>query len=169
MKYNQYIVSYILSMPLHFRYRLILLILFCAMSLLISAQHKHPDAGLYKVIQQQDSLLFTAFNNRNIEGMSKFFSTELEIYQDNTGVRNYAETISAFKDLFSKDYLLTRTLVPGTLEVYPIKDFGAIETGLHRFSHIENGKPESAVFKFMDIWEKTAKGWMIKRLITYDH
>jgi hypothetical protein len=156
-------------MPLHFRYRLIFLLLFCAMSLLISAQNTHRDTALYKLIQQQDSLLFTAFNSRNLEGMSKFFSNGLELYQDNTGVRNYAETMSAFKDLFSKDYLLTRTLVPGTLEVYPIKDFGAIETGLHRFSHIENGKPESAVFKFMHIWEKTEKGWKIKRLITYDH
>jgi ketosteroid isomerase-like protein len=137
--------------------------------LLIKAQPAHPDPVLYATIRQQDSLLFAAFNGRNIKELSKFFSTELELYQDNTGVRNYQETMAAFADLFTKEYVLTRELVPGSLEVYPIKGFGAIETGSHRFSHIENGKPESAVFKFTHVWEKTAEGWKIKRLITYDH
>lgn len=156
-------------MPLQFRYRFLLVSLFCALVLLIKAQPAHPDPVLYKTIHEQDSLLFTAFNSRNIQALSKFFSMDLELYQDNTGVRNYQQTMDAFADLFKKDYVLTRELVAGSMEVYPIKGFGAIETGSHRFSHIENGKPESAVFKFTHIWEKTAEGWKIKRLITYDH
>ena len=35
----------------------------------------------------------------------------------------------------------------GTLEVHPIKDFGAIEIGTHQFRHIENGKEEIRIAK----------------------
>ena len=50
--------------------------------------------------------------------------------------------------------MLIRQLVPGSLEVYPIKDYGAIETGRHTFTHTENGKPQVGTFKFMQIWQK---------------
>ena len=49
---------------------------------------------------------------------------------------------------------ITRTLVEGTLEVYPIKDYGAIEVGAHRFCHTENGKEECGSFKFVTVWRK---------------
>ncbi len=113
--------------------------------------------------------MFRAFNTRNIETLRQFFDTNLEVYQDNIGVRNYSESMGAFAGLFKKDYVLTRTLIPGSMEVYPIKDYGAIQTGLHTFSHVENGKPESATFKFMHIWQKQNGSWKITRLITYDH
>jgi hypothetical protein len=31
--------------------------------------------------------------------------------------------------------VMIRELVPGTLQVYPVKDYGAIEMGVHRFHH----------------------------------
>ena len=124
---------------------------------------------LYQAIRLQDSLLFVAFNTKDLNRMKQFFTADLEVFQDNVGVRNYKETIHAFGELFQKDYVLTRRLVAGTLEVYPIKDFGAIETGSHEFCHAENGKQECAVFKFTHIWQQTDSGWQIKRLVTYDH
>jgi hypothetical protein len=127
------------------------------------------DKNLFDTIVLQDSLLFAAFNARDLEKMKAYFSIDLEVYQDNTGVRSFEETIAAFQGLFEKDYVLTRELEAGTMEVYPIKDFGAIETGKHTFSHIENGKLEEATFKFVHIWEKKDGGWKITRLITYDH
>jgi ketosteroid isomerase-like protein len=120
-------------------------------------------------IARMDSLLFHAFNTRDLEAMKQFFDTGIEVYQDNIGMRNYSEAMGAFAGVFKKDYVLTRTLVPGSMEVYPIKDYGAIETGLHTFSHVENGKPESTTFKFMHIWRKQNGKWKITRLITYNH
>jgi hypothetical protein len=127
------------------------------------------SGSLYKEIAHVDSLMFNAFNSRNIEGLKRYFDLSLEVYQDNTGLRNYKEAVSAFTELFKKDYVLTRTLVPGSMEVYPIKDYGAIQTGRHMFSHIENGKLQQATFKFMQIWQKKDGTWKITRLITYDH
>jgi hypothetical protein len=129
-----------------------------------------PTSGvLYNEILHMDSVLFNAFNSRDINKLMQCFDPGLELYQDNIGVRNYSQTAEAFDGLFKKDYILTRKPVPGSIEVYPIKDYGAIETGQHTFSHIENGKPETATFKFMHVWQKKEGIWRITRLITYDH
>lgn len=152
----------------------ILLICFLLFSLVArgAAQTHKQDAHagpLYRELVTMDSLLFRAFNTRDLDGMKKYFSTDLEVYQDNTGFRSYGETMTSFKELFTKDYVLTRELVQGSMEVYPIRDFGAIQTGLHVFSHMEDGKMVRGTFKFLHVWEKTREGWKIKRLITYDH
>jgi ketosteroid isomerase-like protein len=55
------------------------------------------------------------------------------------------------------------------MEVYPIKDFGAIQTASHIFSHVENGKLEKGTFKFVHIWKKENGSWKVCRVITYDH
>ncbi|MES2006246.1 MAG: nuclear transport factor 2 family protein [Bacteroidota bacterium] len=130
---------------------------------------KEEAKQLYAEIAKMDSLLFNAFNTRDIAGLKKYFASDLEVYQDNTGLRNYSQTIASFTDLFAKDYVLTRELVKNSMEVYPVKDFGAIQTGSHRFCHVENGKLQCGTFKFMHIWQKTGEGWKIRRLVTYDH
>src|SRR5579862_128731 len=104
---------------------------------------------LFDEIAMLDSLQFGAFNSRNLDLLMNYFDSSLELYQDNTGLRNYDQTKQAFGSLFKMSYVLTRKLVPGTMEVYPIKDYGAIETGHHTFSHIENGQLETGTFKFM--------------------
>ena len=45
-----------------------------------------------------------------------------------------------FESMFAQGNNMTRELVGNTLEVYPIKDYGAIEIGAHRFCHVENGQ-----------------------------
>jgi hypothetical protein len=124
---------------------------------------------LYNQIRQQDSLLFVAFNSQNLDGMKAFFDQGLELFQDNTGVRNYDQVITAFGGIFKQGFVLTRKLVPGSLEVYPIKDYGAIETGQHTFSHTENGQLIVGTFKFLHIWQHKDGVWKITRIVTYDH
>jgi hypothetical protein len=127
------------------------------------------DSTLYSTVYRQDSLLFAAFNSGNFELFKRFFSGELQIYQDNIGVRNYDESVAAFEGLFTGNYKLTRTLLKETLEVYPIKNFGAIETGQHTFCHPENGKPDCGTYKFVHIWTNQKGTWKIVKIITYNH
>ena len=124
---------------------------------------------LYNEIAQVDSLQFDAFNTRNLDHLMYYFDNSLELYQDNTGVRNYDQTRLAFGSLFKMNYVLTRKLVPGSMEVYPIKDYGAIETGQHTFSHVENGQLQVNTYKFMQIWQKKDAVWRVTREITYGH
>jgi hypothetical protein len=127
------------------------------------------DKPLYDTIYCQDSILFQAFNTRDLEKLKTFFAANLEVYQDNIGVRSYEQSVEAFRGLFSLDYTLTRSLVKGSLEVYPVKDYGAIETGSHTFCHKENGILVCGTFKFVHIWEHQNGKWKISRIITYDH
>jgi ketosteroid isomerase-like protein len=124
---------------------------------------------LYNEIAQLDSLQFGAFNTQNLDGLMNYFDSSLELYQDNTGVRNYDQTRQAFGSLFKMNYVLTRKLVPNSMEVYPIKDYGAIETGQHTFSHVENGQLQSNTYKFMQIWRKKDGVWRVTREMTYGH
>jgi hypothetical protein len=140
----------------------------------MNAQTKHEtyvpaDKVLFETIRTQDSLLFHAFNTRDLTKLKTLFATDLEVYQDNVGLRNYEQTITAFTELFKKDYVLIRTLNAGSLEVYPVKDYGAIETGSHSFCHVENGKQECGTFKFLHIWQQQNGLWKLKKIITYDH
>ena len=77
--------------------------------------------------------------------------------------------VDAASHLHHGTFAADQAAVPGSIEVYPVKDYGAIQTGLHNFSHVENGKPQAATFKFLHIWRKRNGAWKITRLITYDH
>ena len=124
---------------------------------------------LYNEIAHMDSVLFNAFNDRDMATFKPLFSTDLEWYQDNDGLVPYKTVFKNFANTFKREYKLTRELVPGSLEVHPIKGYGAIEIGVHRFRHIENGKEEIGTFKFLMIWQKKNGLWKITRVVSYDH
>lgn len=149
-----------------------LTILFLLLAGLSRAQkHKSDPAQvkLYAEILHMDSLLFNAFNSRDLATMKTLFTRDLELYQDNDGKKDYPTVFSSFADMFKRDYVLKRELVPGSMEVYPIKNYGAIQTAEHKFCHVENGKLDCGVFKFVHIWKNENGSWKISRVITYDH
>lgn len=127
------------------------------------------DKTLYDTILYHDSLLFEAFNSRNFDRFKLFFDDSLEIYQDNIGLRNFEQSMEAFKNLFSMDFVMNRQLVQNSVEVYPIKNYGAIQTGKHTFCHKENGKMDCGTYKFVHIWRHKDGKWKITRIVTYDH
>jgi hypothetical protein len=145
------------------------IIMLIAISIAGNKAAAQTSGPLFNEIAHLDSLQFGAFNSRNLDQLMNYFDSSLELYQDNTGVRNYEQTKMAFGGLFKMNYVLSRKLVPGTMEVYPIKDFGAIETGHHTFSHMENGQLQTATYKFMQIWQKKGGIWRVTREITYGH
>jgi hypothetical protein len=64
---------------------------------------------------------------------------------------------------------LRRRLVPGSMEVYPIPGYGAVEVAAHEFCHEENGTTECGVFKFLHVWQKKDGQWSVTRAVSYDH
>ncbi|MES2374178.1 MAG: nuclear transport factor 2 family protein [Bacteroidota bacterium] len=124
---------------------------------------------LFNEIATMDSIMFEAFNTQNMGKFKPLFTEDLEWYQDNGGLIPYKTVFQNFENTFKKDYKLTRQLLKETLEVHPLKDYGAIEIGTHQFRHIENGKEEIGTFKFLMIWKKKDSKWRISRVISYDH
>ncbi|MGV3528014.1 MAG: nuclear transport factor 2 family protein [Flavisolibacter sp.] len=132
------------------------------------AQDSRAD-GLTLEILHMDSLMFNAFNSRDVETMKNLFDKDLEFYHDISGLMNYDKNMAATEETFASGTDLHRELVPGSTEVYPIKNYGAMQMGEHIFCHTENGKPDCGTFKFVHIWKKTPEGWKITRVISYGH
>jgi hypothetical protein len=125
--------------------------------------------SLYNEIAHMDSVLFNAFNSRDMEKFKTLFTTDLEFYHDKGGLTDYNYSIQSFANTIAQNNGLKRELVKGSLEVYPIKDYGAIQIGAHTFCHMENGKEDCGTFKFVHVWKKINNEWKITRVISYDH
>lgn len=129
------------------------------------------DPALFKEIYLADSLMFDAMNRQDLDGMMSYFDKNLEFYHDKGGLDNYEQTKTKLATLFKNNHNnnFRRTLVPGSLEVYPVPGYGAIESCLHRFCHLENGKDDCGTFKNVMVWKKTETGWKVTRVLSYDH
>lgn len=150
----------------------LIFILLIGISISGSAQEKKvaiTSKELFNEIEQMDSIMFQAFNSQNMEKFKSMFTEDLEWFQDNGGLIPYKTVFENFGNVFKNENKLSRELVKGSLEVYPIKDYGAIQIGRHQFKHIENGKLEIGTFKFLMIWQKKDGLWRISRVISYDH
>jgi len=124
---------------------------------------------LYKEIVQADSILFDAFNEHDLSKFRLLFTEDLEFYHDLGGFSLYKQTMESFDALFQQNNGMRRELVKGSLVIYPIKNFGAIEVGVHIFSHIENGRQIQGTFKFVHVWKNENGQWKISRVISYGH
>ena len=124
---------------------------------------------LYNTIAHMDSVLFNAFNSRDIQKLKTLFTEDLEFYHDKDGLTSYQNTIESFINLAAQKNDLKRELISGSLEIYPVKEYGAMQIGVHRFCHTENGKLDCGTFKFVHIWKKVNSEWKISRVVSYDH
>jgi ketosteroid isomerase-like protein len=151
----------------------VMIIVTCMMASLLSyAQEKKvapTSKALYNEIAHMDSVLFAAFNKQDMKTFKPLFTEDLEWFQDNGGLIPYDTVFKNFETVFRNESKLTRQLVKGSLEVHPIKDYGAIEIGTHQFRHMENGKEQIGTFRFLMIWQKKDNQWKISRVVSYDH
>jgi hypothetical protein len=134
-------------------------------------RHSPASNELYNEIAHMDSVMFDAFNAHDLEKLKTTFSETLEFYHDKGGLAGYEQSMNNFRSMFEKNKNtgLRRDMVKGSLEVYPIKDYGAVEICLHRFCHVENGKDDCGVFKNVMVWQNKNGVWKVTRVISYDH
>jgi len=152
-----------------YRFILIFSFLIGIKSFSFAQSSQNTSNDLYKEIFHMDSVLFNAFNSRDIDQFKNLFTEDLEFYHDKGGLTNYEYTINSLKTTASLNNQLKRELVKGSLEVYPIPGYGAMEIGAHTFCHNENGKQDCGTFKFVHIWKKNKDEWKITRVVSYGH
>lgn len=133
---------------------------------------KIVNLELYDVICKQDSILFSqGFNQCNFEVFNTMIQDSLEFYDDRSGLNTSKKIeITAFKDRCGTDNKsrIKRTLI--STEVFPLKGFGAVQTGVHGFYLPNTSKDEVIeIAKFIHIWENKNGNWSIKRIVSYDH
>jgi hypothetical protein len=152
---------------------LLLLSLLFSFSVRIDAQtpkNKASNDELSRTIAALDTAVFDAYNRCDLEKFGSFFTAELEFYHDNGGLTNRTRQSlveSVKNNICGK---VRRELVSGTLEVYPLNGYGAVEIGVHRFHHPGREKTEPVgEAKFIMLWQNTDGVWKITRVISFDH
>lgn len=129
------------------------------------------DAPLEQTISALDAAVFDAFNHcgdpGQLEKHASYFAENVEFYHDTGGVTwNRNDMLANTRKYVCGNF--TRELVPGTLQVYPIKDFGALSKGTHRFCQVSSGKCEGMA-DFTILWHRSGSQWQITRVLSYGH
>jgi hypothetical protein len=130
----------------------------------VHAQSNVQSDTLFKTIQSLDTQLFDAYNHCDLATLGAMVSDDLEFYHDQTGLSvGKAPFIAAIKQNICGK--VERTIVPGSMEVYPLKGYGAVEIGVHRFHHpSDDGVGEA---KFVMLWQNIKDGaWKVTRVIS---
>ena len=138
-----------------------------------------PTRQLTDEIAAADAALFSAFFDRcDITALSGMVTEDFEMFHDKGGrvAGSGKEFITSLEGTCARqktgeDYRARRELVAGSLKVYPLNNYGAVETGEHRFYQLLPGKPEKLVevALFTQVWKKEATGWKLARVVSYDH
>jgi ketosteroid isomerase-like protein len=123
--------------------------------------------ALYQTVAALDTKLFDAVNQCDMKTVDSMWAEDAEFYHDKTGLmvgrQNIVDAIK--NNLCGK---VTRQLVQGTLEVYQLNGYGAVEIGVHRFYH-PNDSANVGEAKFIHVWQNKDGVWKITRVISYDH
>jgi ketosteroid isomerase-like protein len=138
-----------------------------------------PTQALTEEIKAADAAFFSAFFDRcDVEALKALATDDLEMFHDKGGrvaasAQQFLDNIrgTCARQKTGEDYRARRELVPGSLKVYPLNNYGAIEIGEHRFYQLLPGKPEKLVeiALFTHVWKKEADGWKLARVLSYDH
>ena len=134
----------------------------------ITKNYRPDDPDLYDTIVKLDSIFFDAYNtcDRNLAKYAAFYAEDLEFYHDQGGLStSKADVVEGTRQNICGR--VTRELVPGSIEVYPIPGFGAIEYGLHKFHNNQQppGTP-AKVGRFTAVWRHDPDGWKLARVIS---
>ena len=127
-----------------------------------------PDnQKLFETIVEQDSIFFDAYNNcaTKLQLYSDYYLENLEFYHDKGGLMTSKSAVVSGTQI-NICGKVTRHVNKGSIEVYPIKDYGAIEIGLHQFHNVEEPDGLSHDSKFIIFWRKMNDDWKIEKVVS---
>lgn len=131
-----------------------------------------------ETIQQEilrlDSIFWQAYNDCDVPGMAEFLSEDLEFYHDKGGLTETKQNLVAGLETGlcgNTNQHLRRVAVMGTVEVFPLHNYGAIISGEHVFYVVPKAKEEylDGIAKFTHVWRYESGKWTMARVLSYDH
>lgn len=126
---------------------------------------------LFSTVANLDTELFDAFNHCSspdqLKKHASYLNPGLEFYHDKGGV-SWGRQDYIDKTRQNVCGHFRRVLTQGSLQVYPIKDYGAIEEGHHTFCEIASGTCFGEA-KFLIVWHHSPEGWEATRIFSYGH
>lgn len=126
--------------------------------------YKPESKALYDTIVRMDSTWEDSYNNCRMDVQEQLISDDLEFYHDRGGVMTSKKLLlEALKNNICGK--VTRELLKGSIEVYSINNYGAVEIGYHRFRN-KNEKSAGQYARFVHIWHNENGQWKITRVIS---
>ena len=138
-----------------------------------STQPKANQVGdaLFDTISALDTAVFDSFNDCSslgqLEKHASYSPRGVEFYHDTGGVTWTRQDMIANTEKYVCGKF-RRELVSGSLKVFPLKDFGSIEQGVHRFCQFKTGDCEGMA-DFLIVWRNQGDTWQITRVLSYGH
>lgn len=130
------------------------------------AQDATRSGPLFDELARMDRELFeAAFVTCDAGRFRALFTDDAEFYHDRTGA-SFGEAARTMKSC-PRDNGVTRTLIPGSLEVYPMQGYGAVQIGRHSFARKD--EPGAEVARFVHLWKLDNGGWRLARVLSFDH
>ena len=143
----------------------VIVVLTSFMPVFVFPDGEDTPASLYDSIATMDAMWEDAYNNCKLDVMEELISEDLEFYHDQGGLMTSKQKLNeALKNNICGK--VTRQLKEGSLEVYPIKGYGAVEMGLHAFHNKKEPGLELHYSKFVHIWKRDNGKWRITRVIS---
>jgi Domain of unknown function (DUF4440) len=129
---------------------------------------EHVKDRLFDTVAGLDRRLFDAYNTCDLSTLGAMVTDDLEFYHDKTGLSVGKQVFvdSIRNNICGKTQ---RELVPGSLEVYRLDHYGAVEIGRHRFLHPGHEEIGVGEAKFITLWQFKDGEWKVARVISYDH
>ncbi len=134
---------------------------------------------LTATIERLDRELFAAvFGRCDPVRVRELVTDDFEYFHDKWGQTAdsgdaFAEAIMGLcaRQVSGEDFRSRRELVAGSLEVFPMNQYGAVETGVHRFYRLTPGKPDelTEVARFAHLWREQDGRWRLARVLSYAH
>jgi len=123
------------------------------------------DRNLYEEILAMDKEFFDAYNHCDLKKQDSIYSGDIEFFHDTGGLMTSKKEIieATERNICGK---VSRELISGTVEVYPINNYGAVEIGFHKFHNIEEPDAESIPSKFIIMWRLDHGNWKISKVIS---
>lgn len=123
------------------------------------------DKELYNTIIEMDHQFFEAYNKCDLKKQSLMLSENIEFFHDKAGLStSKKEILEAIKNNICGK--VTRELIKGSIEVYPIKDYGAVQIGFHKFYNNQEPDAISKASKFIGIWKNENENWQMTKIIS---
>lgn len=127
------------------------------------------QAELDQAILELDRQMFDAYNHCDLKKFESLIAEDVEFFHDQGGVTlgRAALTESIKNNICGK---VTRELLRSSFRAYPMKGYGALEIGVHRFHHPGHEDTEAVgEGRFIQLWQFKDGAWRITRVISFDH
>lgn len=155
------------------------ILVFCAWNSFAQSDiEKAENQKLTDTILHLDSLFWKTYNECDIQNNGKYLADNVQFFHDKGGITTGRENlVNSIKNglCSNPNYHLRREAVEGSVQVFPLRNkgaiYGAIILGEHYFYVKEGNKTEfrDGLAKFNQLWQLQNGEWKMTYIQSYDH